>query len=146
MSVCPGGKILFSHASRVALGTAMPVNMSISQFGPDWNISTVLMDCCEICTDIHGSLRMSPSDFVYPVAFLVPPAGQSFHLFSEISQHLNELAQNLQFPDDKSYWLWWSTDLFSSSIKRFTVFCIFCDTSHTFMFPPGWIVITSVIP
>ncbi len=45
--------------------------------------------------DNHGVLKMSPTDSGGPLTFhLAPPAGQSFHLFSEISQHLLEgLAQ-----------------------------------------------------
>ncbi len=39
--------------------------------------------------DIHGAKRMSPNDFGDPLTFdIVPPAGQSFHISSGISQHL----------------------------------------------------------
>ncbi len=40
-------------------------------------------------TGIHGTQRMNPNDFgdllIFPLA---PPAGQRFHLFCEISQHV----------------------------------------------------------
>ncbi len=40
-------------------------------------------------TDGHGTQRMNLNDFGVPLTFhLAPPAGQRFHLSSEISQHL----------------------------------------------------------
>ncbi len=55
-------------------------------------------------TDVHGPQRMSPTDFGDLLTCpLAPPAGQSFHLSSEISPHLLDglaryLVQPFKFP------------------------------------------------
>ncbi len=49
----------------------------------------------KFCLDTHSPKRMNPNDFTDPLSPLAPPAGQSFHLSSEISQYsLDGLAQN----------------------------------------------------
>ncbi len=61
--------------------------MYVRHFGPEWNISTTIgwiaMKCA---TYIQGPYKMNSKDVGDPLTFpLVPPAGWSFHLFSEIS-------------------------------------------------------------
>ncbi len=59
---------------------------SIHDFGPV-EISQKLLTKCG--TDIHGCQRMKLTDFRDYLTFhVVPPAGQSLHLFINISQHL----------------------------------------------------------
>lgn len=74
------------------------VSLSVHFFGLGWNISTAIefidMKCS---TDTHGSSKMKPTDFGYPLTTPpAPPTGQSFHMSSVIFQDLqNGLAHYL---------------------------------------------------
>ncbi len=81
--------VFFSHASP-------SVDRLVHHFGPGWNIpTTTWWIAMKFGSDFHGCQMMNPNYFGDPFAFPVaPPAGQSFHLSCEISQHLLDgLAQ-----------------------------------------------------
>lgn len=75
--------------------------------GPDWNISTTLG--CHGMLGRHLWSPGDPNDFVGPLTYhLEPPAGQSFHLTNDISQHLIgepwlSVLNLVPMPDDVRY-------------------------------------------
>ncbi len=65
----------------------LSVGRSVHHFGPDWNISrTIRWIAIKSGTEIHVAWKMNSNNFGDPLtSHLAPPAGQNFHLSSEIS-------------------------------------------------------------
>ncbi len=87
---------LFRHARALALGMAMWVH----HFGPDWNISSTTWNCVQTDQSDHYSWGWS-----LLTLFLVPPVGESFHIFSKYLNTYQMDGQNCWyrhswFPDN----------------------------------------------
>ncbi len=68
----------------------MSVCWLVHHFGPDWNISTTIRwYAMKFCGDIYCPQSTNTTNIGDPLSLTQDwPAGQSFHLSSEISQHL----------------------------------------------------------
>lgn len=53
------------------------VCLSVHQFGPNWNISTIGWLAMTFCADIHGPLGMNATDFHDPLTFPIAPPWSS---------------------------------------------------------------------
>ncbi len=106
----------------------MSVCRQARYFGPDWNISTP--------AGWIVSQRMNPTNLGGPLTFHV---GQSFHLSSEISQHLlDELAQNqTKYLNDSGDPL---TFVVLNEMSQQLLDGLSWNFVQTFRFPWGWIV------
>ncbi len=62
----------------------------VPHFITDYNtVTTIRSIAIKFYTDVHGSQIMNSNDFSDPLTFAVAlPAGQSFNLLNDISQHL----------------------------------------------------------
>ena len=103
-------KWFFMGGGSGAFSVCVSVDRS-SNFLPDWNIFKAI-------GWIALKLRTDKHDFGDPLMFHgAASAVQSFHLPSEISQHLRLLAELLTVslspqPKEKPTWPWWSNRLY----------------------------------